>query len=289
MAPFESLRITSPGATLAARHYPGSGDPIVLLHGGPGMGDYFDSFPEMLSPPHRVVSYDQRGCGASSCDGTFDVEKQVADLDAIRTHLGAKRIHVFGHSWGGLLGQLYAKAHADRVASLVLCCSMANTGRKVAAMESKCIAERVIARPKRSPVGMAVAGTLMQFPGKLGDLGFGYVMKQLLPNYVVRPDAVTVRFDVTRGSKRAWRGTNRSIKALDDDYLSHMVLDVPVLIVRGEHDVIRETGAVLAERFPRAANVVIDAAAHFPWLEQPKLFSTALADFYGMAASTVPA
>ena len=151
MAELETLRITSPGATLAARHYAGSGEPIVLLHGGPGMGDYFDSLGEMLSP-HRVVSYDQRGCGKSSCDGSFEITDQIADLDAIRKHLGASRMHLFGHSWDGLLGQLYAKAHPERVASMVLCCS-----------------------PKA--------------------------------------------FDARRASKRAWRGTNRSIKAMDETHL----------------------------------------------------------------------
>src|SRR4029453_56615 len=62
------------------------------------------AFPEVLSPPYQVVRYNQRGCGPSPCDGTFEVEKQVADLDAIRTHVGAGRLHLFGHSWGGLLG-----------------------------------------------------------------------------------------------------------------------------------------------------------------------------------------
>ena len=57
MARFESLRIKTDGATLDVRPYGGSGDPIVLLHGGPGMGNYFDAFPEVLSPPYRVVSY----------------------------------------------------------------------------------------------------------------------------------------------------------------------------------------------------------------------------------------
>jgi len=202
MARFESLRIETDGATLAVRHYAGSGDPIVLLHAGPGIGDYFDVFPEVLSPPYRVVSYNQRGCGPSSCDGAFDVEKQVADLDAIRTHLGVGRIHIFGHSWGGLLGQLYAKAHPQQVASLVLCCSMGNTGSRVAAMESKGIAQRVMARPKRSPLAWVFAGTLMQFPGTLGDLGFGLVMKQLLPNYVVRPECGACRA-ISRSDERA--------------------------------------------------------------------------------------
>src|SRR5690242_19612864 len=113
MARFESLRIQARGATLDARHYPGDGEPIVLLHGGPGMGNYFERFPEILSPPHRVVSYDQRGCGRSTGDGSFEISDHIEDLDAIRTHLGANRIHLFGHSWGGMLAQLYVKAHPE--------------------------------------------------------------------------------------------------------------------------------------------------------------------------------
>ena len=286
MARFESSRVHADGATLAIRHYPGDGgDPIVLLHGGPGMGDYFDTFPEVLSPPYRVVSYNQRGCGPSSCDGSFDVAKQVADLDAIRRHLNADRMHVFGHSWGGLLAQLYAKAHPHRLASLVLCCSMGNTGNKVAAMESKGIAERVIAKPKRSQAAWLFAGMLMQLPGKLGDLGFGLAMKQLLPNYVVRPELAPKAFNIHYSSKRAWRGTSRSIKMLGDDFLGQMSLAAPVLIVQGVQDVIRETNTILVERSRAAKNVLIDDAAHFPWLEQPEAFSKTVLAFYRSVAS----
>src|SRR6185503_18555432 len=228
----QSVLIKTDGATLALRYFPGSGEPIVLLHGGPGMGDYFDSFPEILSPPYRVVSYDQRGCGASSCEMLFDVEKQVGDLDSIREHLGADRIHLFGHSWGGLLGQLYAKVHPERVGSLVLCCSMANTGRNVAAMESKGIAERVLGRPKRSRLYWLAAGILLQFPGSFGDLGFGHIMKQLLPNYYVRAGLGTERLRRDPREQTSWRGTNRSIKAIHEDYPAQMPLDAPVLLVQ---------------------------------------------------------
>jgi proline iminopeptidase len=235
------------------------------------------------------VSYNQRGCGPSLCDGSFEVESQVADLDAVRLHLKADRMHLFGHSWGGLLAQLYAKAHSQHVASLVLCCSMGNTGSKVAAMKSRGIAKRVMAKPKRSPAAWVFAGTLMQLPGKLGDLGFGLIMKQLLPNYVVRPELAPKTFNIHYGSKRAWRGTNRSVKALGDDYLGTLSLDAPVLIIQGEHDVIRETNGVLAARFPGAANVRIENASHFPWMEQPAVFSRAILDFYSRIASAMSA
>jgi proline iminopeptidase len=281
MARFESLHIKSHGATLATRHYPGAGEPIILLHGGPGMGNYFaDELPGMLSPPYQVVTYDQRGCGRSACDGTFEVRDQIADLDALRQHLFAKKIHVFGHSWGGLLAQLYAKAHPEHVASMVLCCSMANTGRDVAAMESKGINERVMAKPKRSQLAWVAGGLMMQLPGKPGDLGFGIAMRQMLQNYVVRRETAPKNYDVWRASQRAWRGTNKSVKALGENYLGQMTLDAPVMIIQGDQDVIRETNAVLAARYPAAANVWIRDASHFPWLEEPAVFSKTLLEFY---------
>ena len=279
MARYEARRVSSPGASLDVRHYAGSGEPIVLLHGGPGMGNYLGSLADVLSPPFQVVSYDQRGCGASTDNGSFGIDEQLADLDAVRVSLGAARVHLLGHSYGGLLAQLYAKAHPDRVASLVLCCSMANTGPKVSQMESRGINERVMKPPKRSSVAWAVGGLLMQFPGKVGDRGFGIALQQMMPNYVVRRERAPA-FEAGRASKRAWRGTNASVKALGDDYLAGLSIPAPVLIVQGDQDVIRETNAVLAARFPSAANVRIADAAHFPWLEQPDAFAAAVLPFY---------
>lgn len=279
MARPQVARIPCAGAILAVRHYAGSGVPIVLLHGGPGMGDYLGGLADLLNLHHPVVTYDQRGCGPSTCEGSFAVADQIADLETIRARIGADRLHLLGHSWGGLLAQLYARAHPDRVASLVLCCSMANTGSNVAKLESKGIAERVIARKKKTPA-WAAAGLLMQLPGKLGDRGYGYVMRQLMPHYVFRPESALKTYDVTHASKRAWTETGKSIRALADDYLAGFSVDVPVMIVRGEQDVIRETGPILEHRFPAARSVVIPEAAHFPWLEQPEAFTAAVRDFY---------
>ena len=279
MTRFESRRVSTPGATLDVQHYPGTGEPIVLLHGGPGMGNYLGSLADVLSPPFQVVTYDQRGCGNSTDNGSFALDEQVADLDGVRTSFGAERVHLLGHSFGGLLAQLYAKAHPDRMASLVLCCSVANTGPKISQMESRGINERVMKPPKRSNLAWGAGGLLMQFPGKVGDRGFGIALKQMMPNYVVRRELAPA-FESWRASQRAWRGTNASIKALGDDYLADLTVAAPVLIVQGEQDVIRETNAVLAARFPSARNVRIPDAAHFPWLEQPDAFIAAVLPFY---------
>ena len=64
-----------------------------------------------------------------------------------------------------------------------------------------------------------------------------------------------------------------------------MSLSAAVLIVQGDQDVIRETNALLAARFPTAANVRIANTAHFPWVEDPAAFSKTVLDFYSRLAS----
>jgi len=99
------------------------GQPVVVLHGGPGGGcspamrRYFDP------SAYRIVLFDQRGCGKShphagvAANTTWDL---VADIERIRLALGIDQWIVFGGSWGATLALVYAEAHPDRVAHLVL-------------------------------------------------------------------------------------------------------------------------------------------------------------------------
>ncbi|WP_397606991.1 prolyl aminopeptidase [Silanimonas sp.] len=99
------------------------GKPVVMLHGGPGAG----CGPKMRrfhDPKHyRIVLFDQRGAGRSTphadlVDNT--THALVADIEALRTHLGIDRWQAFGGSWGSTLALAYAETHPDRVTELVL-------------------------------------------------------------------------------------------------------------------------------------------------------------------------
>ncbi|WP_054813410.1 prolyl aminopeptidase [Nocardia arizonensis] len=103
------------------------GKPVVFLHGGPGGGTA--PFHRRFFDPnaYRIVLFDQRGCGRSTphlADGadlaTNTTWHLVADIEALRTHLGVERWQVFGGSWGSTLALSYAQTHPDRVAELVL-------------------------------------------------------------------------------------------------------------------------------------------------------------------------
>ena len=76
------------------------------------------------SPPTgRCARLDLRGTGASDTPAdpaSYRCDRQVADVEAVRRHLGLDRLDLLAHSAGANLAYAYAAAHPDRVARLVL-------------------------------------------------------------------------------------------------------------------------------------------------------------------------
>jgi proline iminopeptidase len=99
------------------------GKPVIFVHGGPGGGT--DAAYRRLFDPaaYRIVLFDQRGCGKSTPHASLDDNTTwhlVADMEAIRAHLGIDRWQVFGGSWGSTLALAYAETHPERCTALVL-------------------------------------------------------------------------------------------------------------------------------------------------------------------------
>src|SRR5450756_2592222 len=121
--------VESPGVLLAGRQSRDDGEPLLLLHGGPGVPDSMQTTIAPMLPEFRCISFDQRGVGESVCrDGRYDLHAYLDEVEAIRNRLGIASWHVLGHSWGGLLAQAYAAAYPQRVKSLVLSSSSLGVG-----------------------------------------------------------------------------------------------------------------------------------------------------------------
>ncbi len=99
------------------------GFPVLFVHGGPGSHSrpahrrFFD--PDFF----RIILFDQRGCGQSLPRGSLaenTTAHLIADMDALRRHLGVDRWLLFGGSWGSTLALAYAMLYVDRVAGMVL-------------------------------------------------------------------------------------------------------------------------------------------------------------------------
>ncbi len=99
------------------------GKPVVVLHGGPGSGTS-DMQRQGHDPArYRIITFDQRGCGASTPFASLEHNTTwhlVADIEAIRQHLGIENWQVVGGSWGSTLALAYAITHPQRITELVL-------------------------------------------------------------------------------------------------------------------------------------------------------------------------
>ncbi|MGN8087261.1 alpha/beta fold hydrolase [Ralstonia sp. 22086] len=102
---------------------PNSGEPWLVLHGGPGSG-CVPSMAAWFDPlRHRAVLPDQRGAGRSRPAGTLrrnTVTALLADLEQLRAAFGIARWGVVGGSWGAALALAYADRYPHAVSALVL-------------------------------------------------------------------------------------------------------------------------------------------------------------------------
>ena len=110
-----------------ALYWESSGHPgapaALFLHGGPGAGSRPDDRRWFDPQRWRIVLFDQRGCGRSRADDLLHANTTphlVADIEALRAHLGIGSWLLFGGSWGATLALAYAQQHPQRVRGLVL-------------------------------------------------------------------------------------------------------------------------------------------------------------------------
>ncbi|GAA3202766.1 alpha/beta fold hydrolase [Nonomuraea helvata] len=101
-------------------------DPVVFLHGGPGVADLAASaafFRKLTADGYQVYVYDQLGAGRSARlpdPRGYGLTRDVADLEAIREAVGASRLNLIAQDYGTRLAAAYVTAHPDRVAKAVL-------------------------------------------------------------------------------------------------------------------------------------------------------------------------
>jgi pimeloyl-ACP methyl ester carboxylesterase len=104
-------------------HCEGTGSPTVILEAGFG-GDS-NNWSEVQGPLSRVTrtcAYDRAGLGNSlPIPGVHDAATEIAELKRLLDRAGIASPYVLvGHSYGGLLMRLFAHAHPDQTAGIVL-------------------------------------------------------------------------------------------------------------------------------------------------------------------------
>ncbi len=256
---------------------PLSGNVLIAIHGGPGMtSDYMLNLEKLAGPDLAVVTYDQRGVGRSSSPqanpGFYTLDQYAEDLEAVRRALEIERVHLFGHSWGGIVAQRYAARYPERVRSLILMGSGPPTREGTLACQDA-IQRRIISLMEQGIISQSpdlnASGSVSFIRAYFSDPNFWFSADDLgsAPLIDERTDQV---------SNLTW-----TANASFDLTVDLAALNLRVLNLWGDDDPARPIAspAILAA-FPNAdvKTVVFSHCGHF-WHECPEQFFTTLRSY----------
>jgi len=118
----EHQAATSP--SLYQRSFGSPANPAVIyLHGGPGYNcSVFEATTAQLLADQGffVLVYDRRGEGRSDVEAAYTFEETLSDLNLLLDQHNIAQAALLGHSFGGVVGLLFAERHPEKVSALVL-------------------------------------------------------------------------------------------------------------------------------------------------------------------------
>ncbi len=94
----------------------GSGEPILMIHGGATDSDFFEDVAKGLSKNYEIIIYDRRGYGRNkeAVDKDYSIKTQAIDAQKIIKYIN-KPCYVLAHSYGGLIAMELGKIEKDLI------------------------------------------------------------------------------------------------------------------------------------------------------------------------------
>jgi len=241
--------------------------PVVLVHGFPFSHAMWEPQLGPLGRQHWTIAYDLRGHGSSAIgDGQYTIEGHVDDLIGLLDHLEIDRSVIVGLSMGGYVTLRALERQPERFRAVVLC----DTRSEADDDEGRLKRAGAIADVKRE----GAAAFAESFVSKVFT---AETLKRALP--VVE----TIRGIIASTDPLSLAGNLLAMAARTDTTASLSSVEVPALILVGEHDSITPPtlSRAMAARIPDAELHVVPAAGHLSNLENPEFFNAKLLDFLG--------
>lgn len=280
------LSVNSIGAILSIEKDDGVGEPLVLLHGGPGVPDYMRASTAPLLPEFQCISFDQRGVGKSKClDGKYEIDSYIDDIESVRVSLGIKSWHILGHSWGGLLAQAYTSAHPDHVKSLALVSSSLGVGKDWKQTKRESFRIEHSRAGLLSNLRVYVYGSGLIAPGAIGSWAMRGVMTETWHDYFLDPKTAPDPDPVWLSgcSPVAMMKTDRALSRANQNVLEGLSEYAgPVIVIYGAYDIFDQSINIVRKRFPEAVQVTLKDSGHVHWLQNPTGYAKALREFYDL-------
>jgi proline iminopeptidase len=261
----------------------GAGTPILVLHGGPGIGYRYllPELPALLADRARLIFFDQRGSGESSGvedRSRLDIGEFVEDVERVRRELGLDRVLLLGHSFGGLLALHYTLAFPEQVAGLILVDSDPATYQHWSRFSDVIRARQTQSEKERLGAIQATEG--WQQSAELVATYYGTALRPYFAHASMPADFgsrfITTPLEnlfITPAAVRASLGQWNLARVLDR-------IECPALVLAGRASIFpSEAAEILAAGVAHGALRIIKGASHFPHLEAPDAFRGAVLGF----------
>lgn len=261
----------------------GSGEPIVVVHGGPGLDhEYLQPGLDALGTRNTLVYYDQRGTGRSTAEldeSAINLDAFVEDIDRLREALGYDHVSVLSHSVGAFIALEYARRYPDRTRALILMNPVEpgsryreETMERLERRRSQEVVEEMARIRESEGFEARDPATLSRFY----RLSFRPVVED--PDVVERLDLDLADTTARQGQDVA-RLLGTSLGTVEWwDRLS--AIETPTLVLHGRHDAPpTDMARELAEAFPLGTFTVLDSG-HFPYVEDRQGLLSAVSSFF---------
>ena len=261
----------------------GTGDPIVVVHGGPGLDHvYLRPGLDALATRHTVIYYDQRGTGRSTAElveSAINIRAFVDDIEALRQVLGYEQISVLGHSFGSLIALDYAVRYPENLKALILMNPVEPGSRyqeETATRQRERMTERDAAEMEEL---RATEGFAARDPATLSQVYRIAFRQTLRDRELIGQLNLDLANTTAKNGQDVARLLGVSLGTVDWwDKIPQIM--VPTLVLHGRYDTFPvDMSRELAEAFPVGTFEVLNSG-HFPYLEDRDGLLSAISGFF---------
>lgn len=231
----------------------GAGLPILCVHGFCQSSAYWEPMLDRLAALGRTaIAPDLPGFGRSAgLGGPYTMEAHADALAGQIASLGVPRVILVGGSMGGVVAQHFALRHPRLLERLLLVATGAYTADPAGALLK---AEALANAPWDAATAEGVVGGFFHGPQP--------------------PARMEWARDIALCASQAAAAESARSNALSRTFERLAEIDVPVMIIQGQHDRARtpEHGAMMRERLANCTLAVLSKSGHTPQLEEPDTF-----------------
>lgn len=252
----------------------GTGFPLIVLHGGPGLDHgMFRPYLDALADEFRLLYVDERGQGRSDRvdPQTLSLEVFARDVDLLAGALGLERFAVLGHSFGAIIATHHAIESGAADAYVIS--GGGDTSENL-------MADVTAKLESLGPDGAAIADSWEREKTVETDEEVRELLHAQMPFHFHGPEPPGYYEDFTPSPEVLRHFANTGYG--DFDYPPKLArVRKPTLLVVGEYDQTTTPRAarVLHEGIPGSRLAVIHDAGHMSFVEQPREYLRAVSSF----------